>query len=198
MKRMISVMLAVAALMALTILSGCSVKLVREVQQPSTAALLDQEKYEFSDVLTCDEVAGTMAVQKASALSLDDTSATYRILNINIETNSHSSEYVPKLRICCQTDETGRDWEITDISGVSLVTAYGCPNKTYSGEIFVNLESPTQVYYSLNGFFYDQGTMLLEEKTDIAVDGAAKFICNASDTYGYYDATSEYGTVACK
>lgn len=198
MKRMISVMLAVAALMALTILSGCSVKLVREVQQPSTAALLDQEKYEFSDVLTRDEVAGTMAVQEASVLSLDDTSATYRILNINIETNSHSSEYVPKLRICCQTDETGRDWEITDISGVSLVTAYGCPNKIYSGEIFVNLESPTQVYYSLNGFFYDQGTMLLEEKTDIAVDGAAKFICNASDTYGYYDATSEYGTVACK
>lgn len=198
MKRMISVMLAVAAFMTLTILGGCSVKLVREVQQPSTAALLDQEKYEFSDVLTCDEVIGTMAMQEASALSLEDTSATYRILNINIETTSHSSEYVPQLRICCQTDETGQDWEITDISGVSLVTAYGSPNKQYKGEIFVNLESPTQVYYSINGLFYDQGTMLLEEKTDIGVDGAAKFLCDVSDAYGYYDAASEYGTAACK
>lgn len=198
MKRMISVMLAVAAFMTLTILGGCSVKLAKEAQEPSTAALLDQEKYEFSDVLTCDEVIGTMAMQEASALSLEDTSATYRILNINIETTSHSSEYVPQLRICCQTDETGQEWEITDISGVSLVTAYGSPNKQYKGEIFVNLESPTQVYYSINGLFYDQGTMLLEEKTDIGVDGAAKFLCDVSDAYGYYDAASEYGTAACK
>ena len=59
-------------------------------------------------------------------------------------------------------------------------------NKIYSGNVYVNLEDDNTIYYSLDGDWYNTGTVTSSKGTEIEVGESLNIVFNASNTSNFY------------
>ena len=70
-----------------------------------------------------------------------------------------SPTYKPKLKFYIQVDSGHGAYYIYKVLNVNMDRQYNSIDKTFEGDIFYNLETNTRIYYSINGDFYNHGTI---------------------------------------
>ncbi|MEQ2400907.1 hypothetical protein [Peptoniphilus hominis (ex Hitch et al. 2025)] len=70
-----------------------------------------------------------------------------------------SPDYKPTLKFYIQVDSRHGAYYIYKILKVDMNRQYNSKSKTFAGNIYYNLETNTKIYYSINGDFYNNGTI---------------------------------------
>lgn len=100
----------------------------------------------------------TSEAQKALHLDAQEEKATYRVLSVDLETQD--PEITPELELYCKTFEgKNGDFLPLEICAVYL-NGKGTDGtfRPFSGQVFVQLRTDFQIFYSVNGDFLDSGT----------------------------------------
>lgn len=168
----------------------------------------------ISDVLTFDEISRELA--KSKGISLDKakqivgstnevstanssrisitSSFTYRTVAVLLDVKTF---YKPTLRFYCRTSESGNYWGITEIFNVELQRDYRyelIPNtglyetvvKQFAGNIYTQLISPYQIFYIINGDFYDNGTTTYNGGVSVKVGDSVNISVGVSYSSNWY------------
>lgn len=75
-----------------------------------------------------------------------------KALNVN-------PDYKPTLKFYIQVDSSHGTYYIYKILKVDMNKQYNSKSKNFTGNIYYNLETNTKIYYSINGDFYNKGTI---------------------------------------
>ena len=70
-----------------------------------------------------------------------------------------SPDYKPTLKFYIQVDSSHGAYYIYKILKVDMNRQYNSKSKNFTGTIYYNLETNTKIYYSINGDFYNKGTI---------------------------------------
>lgn len=70
-----------------------------------------------------------------------------------------SPDYKPTLKFYIQVDSSNGAYYIYKILKVDMNRQYNSKSKNFTGNIYYNLETNTRIYYSINGDFYNKGTI---------------------------------------
>lgn len=70
-----------------------------------------------------------------------------------------SPDYKPTLKFYIQVDSSHGAYYIYKILKVDMNRQYNSKSKNFTGTIYYNLETNTKIYYSINGDFYNNGTI---------------------------------------
>lgn len=70
-----------------------------------------------------------------------------------------SPDYKPTLKFYIQVDSSHGAYYIYKILKVDMNRQYNSKSKNFAGNIYYNLETNTKIYYSINGDFYNKGTI---------------------------------------
>ncbi len=70
-----------------------------------------------------------------------------------------SPDYKPTLKFYIQVDSSHGAYYIYKILKVDMNRQYNSKSKNFAGNIYYNLETNTKIYYSINGDFYNNGTI---------------------------------------
>lgn len=100
-----------------------------------------------------------------------------------------SSTYKPTLNFYCKTSESGGYWGILSILNVSMNRQYNSTSKQFSGNVYSNLQSAYEIYYVVDGDFYNNGTTTVSGGAEITIGkyGNINFsISNSSNFYKYF------------
>ena len=81
-----------------------------------------------------------------------------------------SDKYQPAITFYCQTTEEDVKKAIDKIIYIDFDRNYEGRSKAFHGDIFVNLESPNDIYYIVNGDFYDSGNTLETGTKQVALN----------------------------
>lgn len=106
--------------------------------------------------------------------------ATYRTLGHQFEVDA---SYKPTMSFYCRTEEaTGYlwGWGIAELCHATMIRSYGNVVKSYRGDVYVQLRSPYQIYYIVNGDFYNTGTF------NFNIGKAASFTFEIQGDTNYY------------
>lgn len=96
------------------------------------------------------EIIGSQHSDTRSARTLK-----YRVLTSRFTV---TPTYCPAMEFYCTTDEATSQWGIVEIRYSALNRTYGPATKIFQGNIHVELESPYQIFYVVDGDFYNTGT----------------------------------------
>lgn len=142
-------------------------------------SMLGEEQYRnYSDVIS--EIAIKNNVSRSAAKSLIDSRfiietksgiqvrATYRTIGKRVTVNS---AYKPKIKWYCKTDEGGGYVALLKIIDTSLDRNYNGAVKQFSGSIFTHLETPTRIFYRINGDFSTGGNTTVTGGGEISLGG---------------------------
>lgn len=80
----------------------------------------------------------------------------YTILSKALNVNP---DYKPTLKFYIQVDSSHGAYYIYKILKVDMNRQYNSKSKNFAGNIYYNLETNTKIYYSINGDFYNNGTI---------------------------------------
>lgn len=168
---------------------------------PNIATISDEsEDLIISDVMTFEEMVdqvsedfGISTEEAQRKLGYSDTKnlsaraakAQYRTISSQF---TSTSTFKPTMRFYCETTESGGFRAIKKILQVSMIRSSGGVSKQFSGTVYVNLEDPNRIFYSVNGDFYNNGTTTVNTDVSIGVGKAAsvKFgMSYASNHYKY-------------
>jgi hypothetical protein len=136
---------------------------------------------ETSPVLTSEQLVSDYM------LSPDQVSAdkTYRLIE---ESFSVTDDYSPKVQIFAETDESKDKPRVVNLVHVNFDTKDGDKRKYFNGEVFVNVELPDIIYYSVNGDFYDGGETISELEKHVE-DGAIEVFYQLDEETTHYQYT---------
>lgn len=147
----------------------------------------------ISDPMTYDEMLNHMMLQEniteaEAKLAMGPQTraaraATYRDIYNTINV---TASYKPQLHLYCQTSEGGSFHGIVKIMRVDMVRKYNGISKVFSGSVYVHLQDPNRVYYSIDGDFYNNGTSSGSVGVSIGVGQAATVNLSASYTSSFY------------
>ena len=70
-----------------------------------------------------------------------------------------SPDYKPTLKFYIQVDSSHGAYYIYKILKVDMNRQHNSKSKNFTGNIYYNLETNTKIYYSINGDFYNNGTI---------------------------------------
>ncbi len=115
------------------------------------------------------------------------TTATYRIIS---DTLNVTADYKPRINFYCQVSEGEGHEAIVSINSVNLTRAYNAKVYEYAGSIYYNLEDPNRFYYTMDGDWYQNGTMTISGGNATNAEGYAPLyfsVLNGSNHYcGFY------------
>ncbi len=129
-----------------------------------------------------------------SAAAARAASSTYREIATYLDV---SSNYKPMIKWYCQTSESGSFWGITNILTTQLYREYSywdwltpvTITKQFSGNLYTQLQSAYQIFYIVNGDFWDYGTTTVSGGGSINIGQYAQLqfgVSYASNWYKYY------------
>ncbi|WOO34964.1 hypothetical protein R2R35_14275 [Anaerocolumna sp. AGMB13020] len=178
--------------------------------------LLESEDVVISDVLTFEEIAteyaksNQVSIEEAKKILGADSSSTnnsaaktagiitpyattYR--TITKELYSVYSYYKPKLVFYCQTTESGSYMGIIQILNVEMNRISGGTVKSFTGNVYVHLQSSYVIYYSVNGEFWDIGVQSSTASVGITVGGVLTLTFNLTNPSSFFYSLFEQDTI---
>jgi hypothetical protein len=191
-------LLSAAALFAVT---GNNAEVSASEIVPNIATISDEsEDLIISDVMTFEEMVdqvsedfgiSTKEAQEklgysdAKARSARAARAQYRTISSQF---TSTSTFKPTMRFYCETTESGGFRAIKKVLQVNMIRSSGGVSKQFSGTVYVNLEDPNRIFYTVNGDFFNNGTTTVNSEVSIGVGKSAnvKFgVSYASNHYKY-------------
>lgn len=165
-KIMISMLLGIISLMFVVAPKTVSAEDINNTNENFTEISPVMSFYEMVEEIARNNNISTEQVkQELGQVSRTKRSAkTYRHLTQQFTV---TSEYRPTMRFYCETSESGGFRTIKRIIRVEMIRGYKGLSKQFSGEVFVNLEDPNIIYYSVNGDFYNNGQTTYKAGVDI-------------------------------
>jgi len=195
-------------LMFISILISCFNPFVSNVSAAesklNTINLLESnDELIFSEPMTYDEVVQELATNNKISISeaksimgkenvnkLSSESKNSTIASTNYRTISRyldiSSNYKPKLMFYCQTSESGSFWGIVSIYHTELYREYNYNVKTFTGNLWYQLNSAYQIRYIINGDFYNTGSTTVGADAEIKIGESCSINFQASVSSSYY------------
>lgn len=110
----------------------------------------------------------------------------YTILS---KTLNVSPDYKPTLKFYIQVDSSHNANYIYKILKVDMNRDYNSKSKTFSGNIFYNLETNTRIYYSISGDFYNNGSISTTGGGSVGIGEGGNlyfFLAGASFHFKYF------------
>lgn len=162
------------------------------------------ENLNVSEVMTYDEIINQMAndmgitydesqkiIDKSLGIDgltksrISARSNTYRSISdvLNV-----SDTYKPSIVFYCQTNEGGTFASIVKVLNVNMNRLYQGISKQFGGSVYVNLESASTIYYTIDGDFYNNGTTTIGGGISIGIGQSASVNFNATSTSNHYKA----------
>lgn len=108
-----------------------------------------------------------------------------------------TSTYKPSVKFYCEISASGNYWGIVQILNTSLNRYYYGVTKQFDGTVYTNLESAYQIFFIVNGDFYNNGTTTTSGGGSIGVGGVATLdssVSYASNWYKYCYYQRTYAT----
>lgn len=102
---------------------------------------------------------------------------------------SVSPDYKPTLKFYIQVDSSNGAYYIYKILKVDMNRQYNSKSKTFTGNIYYNLETNTKIYYSINGDFYNKGTISTTGGGSVGIGEGGKLyfsLIGASSHFKYF------------
>lgn len=168
---------------------------------PNIATISDEsEDFIISDVMTFEEIVdqvsedfGISTKEAQEKLGYSDTEARsaraaraqYRTISSQF---TSTSTFKPTMRFYCETTESGNFRAIKEIREVNMIRSSGGVSKQFSGTVYVHLEDPNRIFYTVNGDFYNNGTTTVNMGASIGVGKAGNIsygVSYASNHYKY-------------
>ena len=100
-----------------------------------------------------------------------------------------SPDYKPTLKFYIQVDSRHGAYYIYKILKVDMNRQYNSKSKTFAGNIYYNLETNTKIYYSINGDFYNNGTINTTGGGSVGIGESVKLyfsLTGASSHFKYF------------
>lgn len=100
-----------------------------------------------------------------------------------------SPDYKPTLKFYIQVDSSHGAYYIYNVLNVNMDRQYNSNDKTFEGDIFYNLETNTRIYYSINGDFYNHGTISATGGGSVGIGESGKLyfsLTGASSHFKYF------------
>lgn len=100
-----------------------------------------------------------------------------------------SPDYKPTLKFYIQVDSRHGAYYIYKILKVDMNRQYNSKSKTFAGNIYYNLETNTKIYYSINGDFYNEGTISTTGGGNVGIGESGKLyfsLTGASSHFKYF------------
>lgn len=100
-----------------------------------------------------------------------------------------SPDYKPTLKFYIQVDSSHGAYYIYKILKVDMNRQYNSKSKTFAGNIYYNLETNTKIYYSINGDFYNNGTINTTGGGSVGIGESGKLyfsLTGASSHFKYF------------
>lgn len=113
-------------------------------------------------------------------------SSTYRVF---IDTLDVTKDFKPQVKFYCQVDESSDTHAIKKIVNVELNRHQNNHPKAFHGQMFINVENPNRIYYSINGEFYEGGSTSYESGLNIGTHQPTRIQFESStsvNSYQYY------------
>lgn len=187
---------ALCGCLCLVVMGFCACEVMPK--QNNSAEVEPSETAVVSAPMGLDELAKVYAddtgLSVEDAISLfggvgsDDAAKTYRVFRQRME---GTSVYKPTICFYVETNEDQGDCTIVRVITADIDGTDQNTTKQYNGNVYYHLESPTKLYYTLDGDFYDSGTVTREVMRSGLEEGTSiNFVLsNSSGHYkGYYTA----------
>lgn len=100
-----------------------------------------------------------------------------------------SPDYKPTLRFYIQIDSHQGAYYIYKILKVDMSRQSNSKSKTFTGNIYYNLETNTKIYYSISGDFYNNGTISTSGGGAVGIGESGKLyfsLTGASSHFKYF------------
>lgn len=100
-----------------------------------------------------------------------------------------SPDYKPTLKFYIQVDSSHGAYYIYKILKVDMNRQYNSKSKNFAGNIYYNLETNTKIYYSINGDFYNNGTISTTGGGSVGIDESGELyfsLTGASSHFKYF------------
>ncbi|CAG7584737.1 hypothetical protein PEPTYR26121_00001 [Peptoniphilus tyrrelliae] len=100
-----------------------------------------------------------------------------------------SPDYKPTLKFYIQVDSSNGAYYIYKILKVDMNRQYNSKSKNFTGNIYYNLETNTRIYYSINGDFYNNGTISTSGGGAVGIGESGKLyfsLTGASSHFKYF------------
>lgn len=111
--------------------------------------------------------------------------ATYRTLSTTLGV---TDAYKPSLKYYCQTNESSGSFRsIVKVLNVQIDRSYNGMSKTFTGDIYTNLENGSTIYYSLSGDFWNNGTSTGGMAVNLGLGDVATVNFSGSYTTDHYE-----------
>ena len=146
-----------------------------------------------SDILTYDELV--QEVVKNENLTVEEAKE-FLGINEKLRSGGHyrtytksvyvTAGYRPTLVFYCKTSEWGNYRGILSVIKSSMNRSYYGVSKAFEGELYTNLEDASNIYYELNGDFYDYGYTSFSAGAEITVGGQATANFSVSRESNHY------------
>ncbi|MCI5997295.1 MAG: hypothetical protein PT934_06665 [Peptoniphilaceae bacterium] len=102
------------------------------------------------------------------------------------DTVNVTSEYRVKPKFYIKAEGAHGVYFIRQVLSASLDRSYNGISKTFSGELYYNLESKTSLYYRLNGDFYNNGSINISGGASIGLGQGASLNFGVSYSTSHY------------
>ena len=96
------------------------------------------------------------------------------------------STYKPSIKFYCYVSKSNYFGNIIEILKVSLDRNYNGVSKIYDGEVYVHLEDDNTIYYSLDGDWYNTGSVTGSVNVKVKVNEDITVTFGASSTSNFY------------
>ena len=105
-----------------------------------------------------------------------------------------SPDYKPTLKFYIQVDSSHGAYYIYKILKVDMNRQYNSKSKNFAGNIYYNLETNTKIYYSINGDFYNKGTISTTGGGSVGIgeDGELYFSITGASSHFKYLCEEDY------
>lgn len=152
---------------------------------------IDDPDIEVSEVLTFEEVVNeftkdngvSISEARMQFLSAKGYAATYRTLTSRFTV---TSSYRPALKYYVETSEGGGFWGIIEVKNVSMDRSWNGLSKVFSGNVYTHLQNANQIYYQVDGDFYNNGTTTTSVELGLKIGEFANATFSASNTSNHY------------
>lgn len=202
--RLVSLILAVGMLIVI----GCQASAVSSKDVSNTvnvsfgtsSSIPETTDVTVSDPMSFEEISRELA--EVEGISLEEaknlidpshnenarsTAATYRTLSHQFEVDAY---YKPTMSFYCRTEEASgylSGWGIAELCHATMIRSYENLVKLYNGDMYVELRSPYQIYYIVNGDFYNTGTQNTGITLGLHVGEALSFTFTIQGATNYYN-----------